>query len=317
MQDKIALLMEETGCDRGEAELALEMCGYEVEEAVKAIARLLKTIVVLKGKFADPEQSQYGLVLAILNTKSGAVLRSRAVLSYNPAVYAVSLDKDWFEFEKFLFGCRLWEGSLPGESLEIEQALANHFREAPPGAWDRIVGDPAEAVGAQLGGVLRGLRRPSGLSLKLRREILDVGQFQSLRSDPETVARKAGRSPHSVPRAEEPLVLRIDLEEDPNGIASGGLRAGDMVSARIVDSRDIAQYLARLFGGHSESGAVPILAPVEAIEALPPDRMLVRVRFSVGVCGDAEVSREGRLKAVRVAVRNQESLSWWRRIFRA
>ena len=40
MKDKIELLMEETGCDRGEAELALEMSGYEVEEAATGEAAL-------------------------------------------------------------------------------------------------------------------------------------------------------------------------------------------------------------------------------------------------------------------------------------
>ena len=114
--DNIALLMAETGCDQAEAELALEMCGYEVELAVKAIPRLLKNIVVLKGKFIAPELNQFGLLLVILNIKTRKLVRSRAVLSYNPAVYAVSLDRDWFEFEKHLYGCRLWEGSLQTES---------------------------------------------------------------------------------------------------------------------------------------------------------------------------------------------------------
>src|SRR5579883_286762 len=130
MQDKIALLMEETGCDRGEAELALEMCGYEVEEAVKAIPRLLKNIAVVKARFAHPDQDKFGLLLAVLNTKSAVLLRARAVLSFNPAVYAVSLEKDWFEFEKHLYGCRLWDGSLQAESFEIERRIAGQFRES-------------------------------------------------------------------------------------------------------------------------------------------------------------------------------------------
>src|SRR5687768_6010354 len=119
MQDKIALLMEETGCDRGEAELALEMCGFELEEAVRALPRLLKNIAVVKARFVHPERDRFGLLLAVLNTKSCAVLRARAVVSFNPAVYAASLEKDWFEFEKYLYGCRLWEGSLQAESFEI------------------------------------------------------------------------------------------------------------------------------------------------------------------------------------------------------
>jgi len=310
IQDKIALLMEETGCERGEAELALEMCGYQVEEAVKAIGRLLRNIVVLKAKFLHSEQSQYGLFLVVLNLKSGVLLRARAVLSFNPAVCEVPLDKDWFEFEKALYGCRLWDGSLQGESLELEQRLSEHFRAASARSLERVETAPAEELAAELSGVLRGMFKSPALSLKLRKDILDLGQFQSLGSDGSS--RPRGRPARSRLRAEELLVLAIALEEDPRGMAAGDLRAGDMVSARIVDPRDIAQYLAKLFGGHSQRGQVPILVPVEAIEAVAPSGVLARVRFSRGVCGDALVPRESRLKAVRVALRNQE-LSWWRR----
>ena len=316
MRDKVQLLIEETGCDRGEAELALSMCGYEVEEAVRAIPRLLKNIVVLKGKFALTEADQYGLFLVILNTKSGVLVRSRAVLSYNPAVYTVSLEKDWFEFEKQLYACRLWEGSLPPESLELEQALALRFRGASPEDWERLGQEAAGHLGEQLSAALAPLFRGRAPALKLQRDILDLGQFQSLRGDSGPAARPAGRSSRPLPRADELLVLRLSVEEDPKGIAAANLRAGDMVSARIVDARDIAQYLAKLFGGHSEGGPTPILVPVEAIEAVPTDRLLVRVRFSLGVCGDAEVATDAHIKAVRVALRHQDRLSWWRRIFK-
>lgn len=317
MQDKIALLMDETGCDRGEAELALEMCGWEVEEAVKTIGRLLKNIVVLKGRFMHPQQNQFGLLLVILNIKSGDLLRSRAVLSYNPAVCSVTLDKGWFEFEKYLYGCRLWEGSLPAESLEIEQALTNHFRSAA-GAWaDRRPQGSQDAATEDLAAVLKGLLRAKRIDLRLKVDLLDLGQFHSLRAEPEGASRPSGpKSPRAPLKADEQLRLKISLEEDPAGIFATDLRAGDVVAARIVDPRDIAQYLARLFGGYSQSGPVAIAAPVEAIESVPPSGVLTRVRFSVGVCGDALVARESRLKVVRIVVRNQERFSWWRRLFK-
>lgn len=317
IQDKIALLMAETGCDQGEAELALEMCGYEVEQAVKAIPRLHKNIVVLKGKFIHSEQNQFAVLLVILNAKSRAVLRSRAVLSYNPAVYGVSLDKDWFEFEKSLYACRLWEGSLQTESLEIEQALANYFRSAEPSAvFDPEDGSPTAAVAA-IGGVLKSLLRCQNLELKLKKDVLDLGQFQSLRSDPGVVPagrRGKGRSTGAW-RDEGLLILKVALEEDAQGLEAQELRAGDVVAARIVDPRDIAQYLSRIFGGYSEQGPVAVAAPVEAVEMGSPG--LARVRFSLGVCGDAELDAGRRYKVLRHPERDQDhSVSWWRRFFR-
>ncbi|MBI5240305.1 MAG: hypothetical protein HY926_07510 [Elusimicrobia bacterium] len=325
--DKIALLMEETGCDQGEAELALEMCGYVVEEAVKAIPRLHKNIVVLKGKLVQPEQNLFGLLLVILNAKSRAVLRVRAVVSYNPAVCSVSLDKDWFEFEKFLYGCRLWEGSLPAESLEIEQAAASHLRSgAGSGVFD-VQPAGAEKVAAELSGVLKRVLRSGRPELKLKKDVLDLGQYHAVRSAPSGERRKASAFGDGRPRAaaavrpefDELLILKVTLDSEEGGMPAADLRAGDMVAARIADNRDIAKYLAKLFGGHSDRGPVPIPAPVEAIESAEssgaPRSLLVRVRFSAGVCGDAEVPAQARLRAVRKTPGLPEKPSWWQRFF--
>ncbi len=311
MLDKVALLVEETGCDRAEAELALEMCSYVVEEAVKAIPRLLKNIVILKGKLRHPDGHLFGLLLVILNAKSRTVLRVRAVLSYNPAVCAVSLEKDWFEFEKFLYGCRLSEGSLPTESLEIEQAILGHLRSASgTGIFDAQTSG-ADAVEAELCEVLKRLLRSSGLELRIKKDIVDMGQFHSLRP---ASAAEGDRPGPDAPRPAELLVLKAALEEAPDGMEAGELHAGDLVALRIVDPRDIAQYLSKLFGGYSEKGPVPIMALVEAVEAAGEGRLLLRVRFSAGVCGDAPIAASSRVRARRGPI-TEKRLSWWERFF--
>jgi hypothetical protein len=310
VKGKIELLMEETGCDRGEAELALEMCGFDFEEAVRQIPRLLRDICALKAKFVLPNANQHGLALVVLNLKSRKVLRSRAVMSYDPAVCAIDLDADWFGFEKHLYGCRLWDGSLPAESLEVEQRLASHFRAAPPEIFDRLRAATSEETAAELAAPLRAHFRDLGLSLRLKKDILDLGQFQSLRKAPSPAER---RKPARTALPEDLLVLRIALDEDPDGVPASDLRAGDLVSARIVDGRDIAQYLARLFGGLTAHGLIPIEAPVEAIESVE-DGVLVRARFAVGVAGDGVVPAERRLRAARGAAHGDGS--WWRRFFK-
>ena len=316
MKDKIELLMEETGCDRGEAELALEMSGYEVEEAVRQIPRLLRDICALKGKFVLPAANQHGLVLVVLNLKSRKVLRVRAVMSYDPAVCAVGLDEEWFAFEKHLYGCRLWDGSLPAESLEIEQRLIAHFRAAPPEVFDRLRETASAEAEEMLAAPLRGYFRDQGLSLRLKKDILDLGQFQSLRKAPAPSARRDKPAPRTPSAEDDLLVLKIALEEDPEGIAASDLHAGDLVSARIVDGRDIAQYLARLFGGLTAQGPVPIEAPVEAIESVEGGVLvLVRARFAVGVAGDTVVPRDRRLRASRGGGGRGDG-SWWKRFFK-
>ena len=117
-------------------------------------------------------------------------------------------------------------------------------------------------------------------------------------------------------RADEPLLLKITLEQDPAGVLAADLRAGDIVSAQISDPRDIAQYLAKLLGGYSQEGPLAIAAPVEAVEAHSADATaLIRVRFAVGVCGDAEARQDSRMKVVRNPHQEGEGLSWSRRFF--
>lgn len=314
MKDKIELLMEETGCDRGEAELALEMCGFEVEEAVRQIPRLLRDICALKVKFVHPAADQHGLALVVLNLKSRKVLRARAVMSFDPAVCSIGLDEDWFSFEKHLYGCRLWDGSLPSESLEVEQRLTAHFRAAPPEVFDALRELDNEGVVETVAAPLRAYFRDPDLSVRLKKDILDLGQFQSLRKAPAPSARKDKPAPRTPP-PEDLLVLKIQLEEDPEGVAASELHAGDLVSARIVDGRDIAQYLARLFGGLTAQGPVPIEAPVEAIESVEGG-VLVRARFAVGVAGDGVVPADRRLRALRGAAHGRGDGSWWRRFFK-
>jgi hypothetical protein len=314
VKDRIEILMEEIGCDRGEAELALEMCGYDIEEAVRQIPRLLRDICALKAKVILPGADRHGLVLVVLNLKSRKVLRSRAVMSYDPAVCAIELEEDWFAFEKHLYGCRLWDGSLPAESLEVEQLLIAHFRAADPAVFERLRERPSEELIEDLAAPLRAHFRDGALSLRLKKDILDLGQFQSLRKVPAPSERRDKR-PTRTPPEEDLLVLKIALEEDIGGVPASELHAGDLVSARIVDGRDIARYLARLFGGLTAQGPMPIEAPVEAIESVKGG-VLVRARFAVGVAGDVVVPAERRLKAVRGTAPDRDDGSWWRRFFK-
>ncbi|MDE2292147.1 MAG: hypothetical protein KGL53_08700, partial [Elusimicrobia bacterium] len=127
MKDKVALLIEETGCERSEAELALQLCAYDLEAAVQAVPRLFQHVVIFKGRVRAAAEPLYGLWLVILSLKERRLLRARAVVSYNPAVYASELDSHWFDFEGRLYACRLWAGTAQGLSQDLEAALAAFF----------------------------------------------------------------------------------------------------------------------------------------------------------------------------------------------
>ena len=318
MQDKISLLMEETGCERGEAELALELCGYDVENAMQVALRLSQNIAVFKGRLRCPQECVYGLWLVILDLKTRALLRARAVVSYNPAVYASDLDAHWFDFEGRLYACRLWAGALQNLSQEVEQALSAAF--ASP-EFRGYFQEGASLQAKDLEPLKTVLRGPLGASvdLQVNQDILDMGEFREVRPhDDRPGGRKPRRPRASRERSQGPgagpggiLVIQVALDPDPVGTPCSGLSAGDMVYATINDQRDIAQYLSKLFGARSEEGVRPLLVPVEAIEKQDSGVVTIRVRFSAGVCGDVTMPGDLRLKAVQRPPR----APWWKKIF--
>lgn len=316
-KDKVTLLIEETGCDRSEAELALELCGYDLEGAVRAIPRLFQNIVVLKARIRAPSESLYGLLLVILNLKEKSLLRARAVVSYNPAVFASELGQHWFDFEARLYACRLWVGTIQELSQEIELLLSSYFASPQAGVFYKEGADFAEkefddlrtALSAKLG---------AAVELNAQQDILDMGQFREVRprgdAPSEPGAGKRTSHPHSGPGLGPGgmLLLRVDFEEGgENGVEAGSLAAGDLVYAKITDTRDIAQYLGKLFGGHSKDDSAGLLVPVEAIEKREDGKLMIRVRFSAGVCGDLAVEAGKRLKAVP----RPSNMPWWKKIF--
>lgn len=317
MKDKISLIMEETGCERGEAELALELCGYDVENAMQVVLRLSQNIAVFKGRLRASGECIYGLWLVILDLKARSLLRARAVVSYNPAVYASDLGAHWFDFEGRLYACRLWAGTLQGLSQEVEQALSAAF--ASP-EFRRYYQEGVtyqakdfEPLRAVLDGLLGGC-----VDLQASQDLLDMGQFREVRPRREGAGeRKPVRRPRAS-HAQGPgvgpggiLVIQVALDPDPEGIPCSSLSAGDMVYATINDQRDIAQYLSKLFGSRTEEGPRPLLVPVEAIEKGETGVVTIRVRFSAGVCGDVAMPGDLRLKAVQ----RPPKAPWWKKIF--
>ena len=320
MKDKIELLMQETGCAQGEAELALELCGFEVEKAVAAIPRLFQNIAVLKGKLRDDGETLYGLLLVILNLRDRSLMRARAVVSYNPAVYMADVEQGWFDFEKHLYACRLWDGSLQSLSQDLEKLLVSYFASADSVPFFAETKAAESRASQFFRDVLAPRFTPGRLSLVLRRDLLDMGQFQQIGPD---WARRPHRGRQRRLGPEGTLILKIALEPQADGLPAGELRAGDLVYAMITDTRDVAQYLARLFGPQ-DSGS--LLVPVEAVETVPAleswpggaesraglPAIGVRVRFSLGVCGDVNLPPDIRLKVVRRAA---AQTSWWRKLF--
>jgi len=295
MFEKVRLLMEETGCEQGEAELALELADNDLEKAIKTIGSLLRHIVALKGKLNFYEKSLYGLLLIVINTKSQEILRLHTVVTYNPGLYENSPEMDWYALEKMIFSYRLDAGSLPDFTQELEQKLTPYLL----GKKDTLVKcDPAE-----IKALLLEFLAPDKVNISLFAEELNLTEFRRLPSN-ETVNERS-----KIHDTEPGTVwLEVDLLEDADGKELNKLAEGETVLSRITDTRDIAHYLAHLIGGQKESEKIPLPAVIKKI-AFGDNESEVQVHYAPGIIGIAKVKND-----VKIKLLEPKEESWWKKI---
>lgn len=100
---------------------------------------------------------------------------------------------------------------------------------------------------------------------------------------------------------EEPLKknnysLRIEIEKSKEkGIEPEKIKWGDIIFARIIDKRDIANYVNKLLGGVKEKESIFLPAVVEKIEKRGHYFSLA-VRFAPGIIGKAKINESEKIK---------------------
>lgn len=318
MRDKIELLIEETGASPQEAELALGLANFDMENALVILQTKMRDVFVLKSKFLNQEPRLYGLMLLIANVskKRPPSFRVRFVWSDIPHIYETNLHLHWYDFEKAIYRARLSERSFVSLSQDLEKLLEARFAQSPSALVD--LKEAVESANHDhLEVWIREFLESSGFfwsSVKFayETEILNLREFRESPSfNPELMSLR--RFPHS---GEVFVSLRIgltnslpeDCAEVAHEMAVSELRAGDSVFICVLENRDTALYLAELLGALSDYGLVPIEAPIESVweeGALTG----VRVRFGRNIVGEGLFHKTLRVAAVRRATPPQSFLS--------
>ena len=297
MQENVRLLMEETDCDQGEAELALELAENDLEKAIKTIGSILKQIFAIKGKFFLPSKNLYGLFLIILNTKTQSVLRFHTVVSYNPNLYENSASMEWYAFEKLIFYYRLDSGSLPDFTQEIEQKLNGSI------SANKELFQLTDAQ--QIQAILKGFFSPDVVDMTVVTEELNLAQFRQLPHSETDTNKKVV----SEDKDASAVHLQVDIIQDTGGKDVSRLGEGEVILTKISDTRDIAHYLANLIGGRREGSMIPLPAVVKKVSAQSLDSFKVQVYYAPGIVGEGLIE-----KGTLVKVMEPKADPWWKKI---
>ncbi|MFB0527982.1 MAG: hypothetical protein ACETVT_03775 [bacterium] len=305
MKENVKILMEETGCDEGQAELALLSTGNNLEKAIKSINLLPKYIVVIKGKFMCYQTNVYGQFIVISHLHQRRVVRLGAILTYDPTIYEGALDCKWRDFEKRLYADRLSDGCAHELIQKLEQNLnwqiASDYRKS---FFQNLKDRNYEEITGILRSIISKSLDDPELKIEMDVEELNLSQFKFPQES--TILTEVGVKPSlneargSVNRKESTIVLNTELVTDgsSSSVEIEKLRRNDLILVKILDSRDIAQYLSRLLGGCKGEEVVPLSTIVEEVKD-EGERWAVRTRFSPGILGEALVEKKARVKRLK------------------
>jgi len=293
---KLKLLMEETGCEQGEAELALELVNGDLEKAASTIGTLLKHVLVVKGRFILEEKNMYGMVCLLFNVKSRQILRLGAVFSYNPSVYENSEQMNWFSFERNIFACRIMDGSLPEYTQSFETALRVYIEQQA----DVFANGQLDTVRSTFEAFFGTEKTHALIAL----EQLNIAQFKHLDGAPHCNQQDVYED------FSDPGKIRIEVKIafDQGGKPAKNIEVGDVVLSKITDTRDIAHYLANLIGTKRGGELLPMPAQVQKVESVE-DEIQIELSYAPGVIGVAKVQSMQRLKVLDMQAR-----PWWKKL---
>ncbi|MBU2567219.1 MAG: hypothetical protein KJ967_00400 [Elusimicrobia bacterium] len=302
MNEKIVLLMEETGCEQGEAQLALEMSNYDFEKAIQTIKSFLRNIAVVKGKFFIPDKNLYGLFVSIFHRKTESQIKFTGIVSYNPVVYEMDVNTDWHIIEKAIYSYRLLGGSIQSVTREFELNFARNILLNKDRFYRAVAADNEKVREIICENFLW-----KGADIQIIVQEINLAQYQQ---SPVVDVSVSPVDVSGVDRDAKCLVIETNLFESDSGKKAEGLLKGDVVFARICDDRDIAHYIARLLG-IKDTEYMPV--HVEDVEK-DGGEVTLKLLFTPGIIGYTKVKSCVRIKSSSEG-RPDAKGPFWRRIF--
>jgi hypothetical protein len=290
-KDRLQLLIEETGCEQAEAEIALSLSG-NIEKAIYMIGLLLKFIIVFKIKLIFPKENIYGLIHIAVNMKTHDILRFSMIFSHNPGIYEISANIDWFSFEKAIFSARLDAGAMEKYTQTIEENLKLHMQQSVK--KNNVISKKEILT------MIENFFQPVIAEMEIVNEELNLTQFKKL-PDYNIKQNKISFAGYDLGFVK----LDVKILEDFNGKLTEKISESDTVLSLITDKRDIAHYLAHLIGGRKNGIMIPLPAMVKKIYS-KNNNFEIYLYYAPSITGLAKIK-----SGIKLKVLETKSQLWW------
>jgi hypothetical protein len=293
-KDRLQLLIEETGCEQTEAEIALSLSG-NIEKAIYTIGFLLKFIIVFKIKLIFPKENIYGLIHIAINVKTHDILRFSMIFSHNPVIYEISANIDWFSFEKAIFSARLDAGAMENYTQTIEENLKLYAQQS--------IKETNVISKEEISTMIKTFFQPVTAEMEIVNEELNFTQFKKL-PDYNTKQNEISFAGYDLGFVK----LDVKILEDSNGKPAEKIAESDTVLSLITDKRDIAHYLAHLTGGRKNGIMIPLPAMVKKIYS-KNNNFEIYLHYAPSITGLAKIK-----SGIKLKVLETKSQLWWKKI---
>jgi len=312
MKESIRIVMEETGCDEGQAELALEQTANNIEKAIKTINSLLRHIMVIKGKFFSSVGNYYGILILILNIKDKYIIRQAVTVSHDPRVYEEDLDDNWYSFERKLYSLRLKEGSNQELSHQIEKKMNIRLHgDYHHNFFQLIKEDEKEEFSGLFRNIISELLPNEGdLVMRSRKEELNLMQFKELKNEVTLYDKRKSFKWFKGEDHSGVILIDTDIylhngERLPRGriFPVEKLNRNDVIYSVLRDNRDIAYYIWRLLGGVSENEISP-LSTIVMDKRYEDGKWKIFTKFGPGIMGKVEIPPKTRVMVLKLPYKN-------------
>jgi hypothetical protein len=293
-KDRLQLLIEETGCEQAEAEIALSLSG-SIEKAIYTIGLFLKFITIFKIKLIFPKENIYGLIHIAVNMKAHDILRFSMIFSRNPGIYEISANIDWFSFEKAIFSARLDAGAMENYTQTIEENLKLHMQQSVK--KNNVISKK------EISTMIKNFFQPVIAEMEIVNEELNLTQFKKL-PDYNIKQNKISFAGYDLGFVK----LDVKILKDFNGKLAEKISERDTVLSIITDKRDIAHYLAHLIGGRKNGIMIPLPAMVKKIYS-KNNNFEIHLHYAPSITGFAKIK-----SGIKLKVLETKSQLWWKKI---
>ncbi|MFC1546543.1 hypothetical protein ACFL4O_02370 [bacterium] len=301
MDDRTRVIIENLGCEEGQAKLALALSNNNVEQALSDFNSIMNDVEIIKGKIRSDITDVYGLFIIIMDAEKKKIIRLGSVLTKNVGVHDTKLNGSWFVFERKIYTVRLGEGILQNATQDLEQFLFDNLQsEKCKHFFDMLKQGTIKEIKEFLFSLISQIHSLPKLKLDVKFEKLKKAYQKKPANKNNPVAADNSSANLTDTRANIRLQVALVKGDDKSSIPAKYLLKGDMVMAEVIDDRDVAGYISRLLGGMKEEKFVPLFSIVEDIKF--QDKVVIaKVRFSPGITGTAYIRPKEKVKIVREA----------------